>query len=207
MHKFHRIPHMPFSLQVHRDDKIHSDPEIFVNKLVVITEKLDGSCTSLHDGETFSKSGDKACGKWFSVIKANYATKTCFSKRTFFGETMYAKHSIFYDKLSEWFYLFAIMNEDGIILDWKDIANNGIFKTVPVLFVGTFDSIYDIENFMMAEIENPSAFGNEREGFVIRLAHKFHINDAETCVAKFVRKDHVQTDIHWTKTWIPNKLA
>ncbi len=52
------------------------------------------------------------------------------------------------------------------------------------------------------------------EGFVIRNQHSFHTNDGTLPVAenefnnvfKLVRKSHVQTDIHWTKTWKPARL-
>ncbi len=52
------------------------------------------------------------------------------------------------------------------------------------------------------------------EGFVIRNKNAFKTNDGNIPVAenefnnlfKLVRKSHVQTDIHWTKTWKPAKL-
>jgi len=52
------------------------------------------------------------------------------------------------------------------------------------------------------------------EGFVIRNAESFTTNQGEIKVApnefnnlfKLVRKSHVKTDVHWTKTWKPAKL-
>lgn len=52
------------------------------------------------------------------------------------------------------------------------------------------------------------------EGFVVRNSESFETNQGEICVAqnefnnlfKLVRKSHVKTDVHWTKTWKPAKL-
>jgi len=40
-------------------------------------------------------------------------------------------------------------------------------------------------------------FGGEQEGYVIRIAETFPEQDFPLNVAKFVRKNHVQTDAHW----------
>ena len=52
------------------------------------------------------------------------------------------------------------------------------------------------------------------EGFVIRNKNGFKTNDGAINVAsnefnnllKLVRKSHVKTDVHWTKTWKPSQL-
>jgi hypothetical protein len=45
------------------------------------------------------------------------------------------------------------------------------------------------------------------EGYVVRCTRSFKSNEFEKNVAKFVRKDHVQTDEHWLeKPLIKNKL-
>jgi hypothetical protein len=45
-----------------------------------------------------------------------------------------------------------------------------------------------------------------KEGYVVRLASSFKFDDFNKSVAKFVRKNHVQTNEHWTKNWIKNGL-
>jgi hypothetical protein len=37
----------------------------------------------------------------------------------------------------------------------------------------------------------------ECEGYVIRIADQFNLSDFNKKVAKFARKNHVQTDQHW----------
>lgn len=53
------------------------------------------------------------------------------------------------------------------------------------------------------------------EGFVIRNADSYKMNEGNINVAsnefsnlfKLVRRSHVKTDVHWTKTWKPAKLV
>lgn len=45
------------------------------------------------------------------------------------------------------------------------------------------------------------------EGYAIRLDEGFYLNEFNKSVAKFVRKNHVQTDNHWMEQEIvKNKL-
>jgi hypothetical protein len=45
------------------------------------------------------------------------------------------------------------------------------------------------------------------EGYVVRLAARFHYQDFAHSVAKWVRAQHVQTDQHWMfAELIPNRL-
>ena len=36
-----------------------------------------------------------------------------------------------------------------------------------------------------------------QEGYVVRIADRFHFNEFPQCVSKWVRTDHVVTDQHW----------
>ena len=52
-----------------------------------------------------------------------------------------------------------------------------------------------------------SQLGGDREGYVVRLAGSFHYRAFRQSVAKYVRKNHVQTDDHWAlREVVPNKL-
>jgi hypothetical protein len=52
-----------------------------------------------------------------------------------------------------------------------------------------------------------SRFGGDREGYVGRLADRFHYRAFRRSVAKYVRKNHVTTDDHWShKKVVANKL-
>jgi hypothetical protein len=59
----------------------------------------------------------------------------------------------------------------------------------------------------MLDGEGKSQLGGDREGYVVRLASGFHYRGFRQSVAKYVRKDHVQTDDHWkSREVVPNRL-
>ena len=120
----------------------------------------------------------------------------------FCGENMYAKHSIYYKNLESYFYLFSIWDAKNCCLSWKDTkeyADLLDLVTVPIIYEGIFD-IDKIQNIFDTEF-------SDQEGYVVRIADKFHYNDFSTSVAKWVRKNHVQTSDHWMFDKItPNEL-
>lgn len=60
---------------------------------------------------------------------------------------------------------------------------------------------------MKACYTRQSVFGGEQEGYVVRLTSSFAYADFKYSAAKFVRKNHVQTDQHWmAKAVEPNML-
>jgi hypothetical protein len=76
--------------------------------------------------------------------------------------------------------------------------------------------VFDSEKELQAKIEElcsqKSIFGGDREGVVIRIEDEFGNELFSTYVAKWVRKDHVQTDDHWmfqtiTKQNLKGKLT
>jgi len=209
--RYPRTLHLPFSMEVHKDDKVLYDCSNFINKEVIITEKLDGGNCCLNKGKVYARStGQETKCPSFDFIKSNIAYKLIdFGDILCYGENLYAKHSIFYDKLNSYFFLFAV-GTTKVFFPWKHVewyAENVLHvPTVPILFRGTFKSIEEIKNWMYDEITKPSTYGTDREGFVIKITDKFLAENHSKCVAKFVRKGHVQTDEHWTKKWIPNKL-
>jgi hypothetical protein len=62
---------------------------------------------------------------------------------------------------------------------------------------------------------DPKTMEPSSEGFVVRNSGSFGTNDGNihtesnefNNVFKYVRKKHVKTDVHWTKTWKPAKLS
>ena len=51
------------------------------------------------------------------------------------------------------------------------------------------------------EAGGASRAGGTREGFVVRTARGYADADFTRCVAKYVRRGHVQTDDTWLRTW------
>jgi len=210
--KYPRTKHWPWSETVHQDDSYHQNPNIFIGKEVVISEKLDGGNSSLWNGEVYARStGQPATQGWFALVKKYQTWKTLGNiDQIFYGEDLSAKHSIQYSiPMDQTYFVFHILQNDVFMSvdDMERIAINAGFNTVPIVFRGTFNKLDQITNFFKTEINKPSAYGVEREGFVIRIADEIKHEDFSNKVAKFVRKNHVQPNAqHWTQSWSWNEL-
>jgi hypothetical protein len=205
-YKYPRTPHMPWSPGATSDDKRLADMAHFVGKLVVGTEKMDGENTTLYNNYYHARSLDSknhpsrnwVKGLWGS-IRHNIPDgwRIC-------GENMYAQHSITYENLESYFYVFSIWDENNNCLAWDETvayAEMLGLKTVPVVFTGYYD-----EKVVMEYTDGIDL--NMSEGIVLRMADGFCYDDFDKNVAKWVREGHVQTSEHWMlKPVVPNKLS
>jgi len=74
--------------------------------------------------------------------------------------------------------------------------------TVPIIWRGTINN--DLSSILQALFE---PYEKEHEGYVIRTADSFPYDEFGTHIAKYVRKNHVQTDEHWlNQSVVKNKL-
>lgn len=192
--KYPRTPHLPWSLGASKDDKKLKSIEYFLNKNVVVTEKMDGENTTLYSDHLHARSLDSRdhwSRHWLKGLHAQIKENIPVGFRIC-GENLYAKHSIKYENLSNYFLAFSVW-ENERCLSWPDfeeyIARIGI-PTVPVIWQGVFDEkiLHGIEENLDFE---------KTEGYVLRLEESFQLSDFQTSVAKFVRTGHVQTDEHW----------
>ena len=209
--KYPRTPYWPSSPSIAEGDRTVSDPEAFVGKPVVVTEKLDGGNTMLHRGKVYARSTSApSTAKWFAMVKKHHAWKTHWSEDYLYGEDIYGVHSIEYDPVVEWetFYAFAL-RRGRVFVSFTDLwlhCKEHLIPVVPVLHEGVFGSAEEIDEFFAAAHEEPSELGGEREGVVMRTADAFFADDFASNVCKSVRPDHVQTDEHWTRNWKPCRL-
>lgn len=199
--KYPRTYHLPRSMGATSDDKVMtSDP--FLGKRVVVTEKMDGENTSLYSHKYHARSVDPGHHVSRSWIKQFHASLNIPEGMKVCGENMYAKHSIFYESLASYFYVFSIWEED-CILSWADTQEwcqlLGLVH-VPVIFKGTWTS-----NSLDACLKKMDL--SKQEGLVVRLESSFLKDDFPISIGKYVRKGHVSTDRHWTQQClISNKL-
>ena len=204
--KYPRTPYWPWSPSVAKGDRTHEDPEFFLNKQIVITEKLDGSNTAIHRGEVYNRStSEPSNNKWNGMVKKHHAWKVTASDLVVYGENVYPVHSIEYNPLKEeeTFYLFAAGDRDNfcsfdVLTLFADI--HGI-PHVPVLFEGEFDSLDFMQEFIDEKMTEKSVLGSEREGIVIRTYKGYKVSNHSRHACKVVRPNHVQTDEHWTQQW------
>lgn len=208
-YKYPRTFHCPWSLGKTDDDKTLSNMDHFKDKEVVVTIKMDGeNLTGYNGGFTHARSVDSKnheSRNWVKKLFANIGFNIPEGWRIC-GENLFATHSIKYEYLNTFFYVFSIWNENNEALSWDDTVEwtSMIFEhdnpqemMVPVIYRGVYD-----EDAIKESFENYSNESiDEVEGYVIRLASSFKYEDFKTSVAKFVRANHVQTDQHWSKNW------
>ena len=217
MLKYPRTPYWPSSPAIAKDGRYIKDTSPFINSPIIITEKLDGSNTMLREGEVYGRGDSEPSHKgWRAMVRKHHSWRTMTSKKlkevAIYGEDIYAVHSIEYAPVEEdaTFYAFAIrMTTKDIFLGWNAMVNilsSVRINTVPVLFMGEFEHIDNLNDFLYYEHNQPSMLGGEREGMVIRTLDSFYVKDFDKNIVKSVRANHVQTNKHWTKNWRPCKI-
>lgn len=208
--KYPRSYHLPWSQGATADDKTLPNVEHFHGREVVVTEKLDGENTTIYpDGYSHARSLDSRAHDsqaWVRALAAEVAYNIPAGWRIC-GENVFALHSLYYDSLKTYFYVFAIYNEHNECLPWSETVEWAALlglETVPVLYQGPWD-----EAKVQACYTGRSLVGPRSEGYVVRLADKFGYNDFGKSLAKFVRQNHVLPGTaHWRSGRItPNVLA
>jgi hypothetical protein len=211
--KYPRTYHVPFSPGATKDDKKLKDGwfEYYRGKEIVVTEKLDGENSCLCQKGVFARShGAETRSPWSINLWGDnglyWKVKGLIDDDLLiFGENLYGEHSIHYEKLRDYFHVFACYNETtDKWWSWDDVKF--VSKVldvphVPTLWRGIAESEDQIRELIIQTMNMPSAYGNTKEGVVIRLANEFDGEDFPNYVCKYVRANHVQTDEHWTRNW------
>ena len=212
-----RTPHLPFSPGGTDDDLRLNTASLFEGQSIVVTEKLDGGCCSLRSGKVYARShAQEATHPSFSRVKelaASLANVPECRGVVLYGENMTAIHSIDYDGLATFFYLFGAKEiATGRWWSWDEVeefaASVGM-TTVPVVVRAPEGMSGDsMERMMVNESQQMSKASQAvcPEGFVVRVAGSFDDSNFQMKVAKYVRSNHVQTDSTWRRTWRKAKI-
>ena len=204
--KYPRTYHLPWSESKTDDDKTLKDVDHFIGKRVIVSEKMDGENTSLYRNYFHARSIDGRNHPSRSMAKSIHARfahdipngwRICV-------ENLYATHSIHYENLKSYIYGISIWDNRNVCLSWDETLT--FFSLLDIYPIETiYDGIFDESLIKKLYSINDK---NIREGYVIRLADEFHYKNFNKSVAKFVRKNHVQTDSHWMheQRITPNEL-
>ena len=213
--KYNRTPHVMWSPGATDDDKIAMSSTGLVGVPIIITEKMDGSNTSLEQAGCFARthSGPPTHAS-FDALKALHATikHKIPEYLQLFGEWCFAQHSIAYSELPHYFMLFNVrdLRYDYSYLSWEEVimwAEEIGVPTVPLLFEGTVLSVDELKELTEKLMKQPSKCGGIREGVVIRTQNSFPDVAFALLCQKCVRANHVQTTEHWKdQEIIKNKL-
>ncbi len=164
---------------------------------VIVSIKFDGENTSMYNDYIHARSRDYAphpSRSWIKSLHARIAPDIPVGWRVC-GENLYAKHSIKYENLTNYFQVFSIWNEKNICLSWNDTVEWASLlglQTVPILYVGPWNE-KKIKGLYTKELN-----GDPCEGYVVRVSQEFHYKEFKNCVGKFVRANHVnQNNHHW----------
>lgn len=212
--KYPRTFHFPWSPGGTSDDKRLADVSALVGVEIVVTEKCDGSNLTYTRKNVFSRShSGPPPHPSFDLAKATHGRIAHMISEgiSIFCEYCYAVHSITYDALPNYSLVFGVRDDvSGLFWDWDMVvaqaADLGL-PTVPVLFRGVVGSVDELRTLVEQLSRGSSVFGGPREGVVTRVASQFPEDVFSHKVAKWVRKDHVQTDEHWMhQAIVPQKL-
>ena len=191
--KYPRTPHLPWSEGVSSDDVRLLDTANFAGVEVVVTEKMDGENTTLYRDGSHARSIDSRYHPSRAVIKALQGQigwqipegwRIC-------GENLYARHSISYHNLPDYFMVFSVWDEQNRCLSWDDtqtFAQRLGLTVVPELYRGPWHETL---------IRQLPLDTQTQEGYVVRRADAFAFADFANSMGKWVRKGHVNTDQHW----------
>lgn len=221
--KYGRTYHFPFSPGTTSDDRINHTywEDIQQIETLVHTEKLDGENNCLNRFGVFARShAAPTTSPWTNQIRERWELiKRDLGDIELFGENLYAVHSIEYERIESYYYIFAVRCLD-MWLSWEEVkfyATLFDFPTVPEIKVEKVKdmSMESLKSQIVEWVQEPSVFGSTdaqigigctREGIVTRNMNEYPVEMFPHNVFKYVRKGHVKTDEHWTRNWRRAKL-
>jgi hypothetical protein len=230
--KYPRTPHL-FAAAGTSDDKRLSVKEslrLIAEPSLVVEEKIDGTNVGIHfsdDNQLILQCRGhlitEGMHPQYDLFKRWASAKTptlhamLGSQFILFGEWMYAKHSIHYQKLTHYFFEFDIydkQNAQFLTLDARlDLLSGTTIQTVPVIHRGPIGR-GELESLIGASafgsrFENPISGQTDArmEGVYLRTENELSVSSR----AKIVRPEFVEKikqSTHWQRSvMIPNLLA
>lgn len=222
--KYGRTYHFPFSPGTTSDDRINHTywDDIQQIETLVHTEKLDGENNCLNKFGVFARShAAPTTSPWTNQLRERWQLiKNDLGDVELFGENLYAVHSIEYQHIESYYYIFAVRCLDKW-LSWEEVkfyAAMFDFPTVPELSIQQVSGLTQdiLQNQILSWAKEPSLFGSvdihtglncTREGIVSRNIGEYAVEEFAKNVFKYVRKGHVKTDEHWTRNWKRARLV
>ncbi len=205
--KFPRTFHLPWSPGLTSDDKVLESLRGFEGEEVVVTAKFDGENTSVYKDGVFHarslNSGMHPSRTWMAGFAASIGNDIPEGYRLC-GENLYAKHSIQYNNLRNYFLLFSVWKQN-ICLSWDETLEWSNLLDIPIVTV-LYRGLWNEE--LVRKLYIHTLDGDPCEGYVVRVTRELSYSEYRRVVGKYVRASHVQTDQHWMHgKVIPNKLV
>lgn len=214
--KYGRTYHYPFSPGTTSDDRVNHNYWDDVRKIemLVHTEKLDGENTCISKLGVFARShAAPTRHPWAGYLKEKWSfLKHDLGDVEIFGENLYAIHSIEYSNLEDHFFVFGIREGDRWY-SWEETKFYAAlmdFPTVPEIEIIKPNTEKSFKESVLSKVENNSVLNSKdvyteeacsMEGLVSRNINEYKVEDFKQNVFKYVRKNHVKTGEHWTRSW------
>lgn len=214
--KYGRTYHYPFSPGTTSDDRVNHNYWDDVSKIemLVHTEKLDGENTCISKLGVFARShAAPTRHPWAGYLKEKWSfLKHDLGDVEIFGENLYAIHSIEYSNLEDHFFVFGIREGDRWY-SWEETKFYAAlmdFPTVPEIEIIKPNTEESFKESVLSKVENNSVLNSKdvyteeacsMEGLVSRNINEYKVEDFKQNVFKYVRKNHVKTGEHWTRSW------
>lgn len=219
IHKFPRTPHLFNIGGATVDDRYVPEDqyEYFFKNDVQVTEKIDGAQMGFSIGEDFrimvqnrshyvtsqSAAQFKLLDKWVHQHRDDLYT-ILDENHILFGEWMYAKHSIEYNHLPDYFMAFDLYNKREKVFYNRSVLEQKLEGTqiqiVRVMYQGLIN-----KKQLLELIEQPSEYTNSRvEGVYLKVFEEKYVKYR----SKLVRNDFLTGNQHWSKREVqPNQLS
>ena len=197
--KYPRTQHFHYSEKLGSDDRQCTDDQHFKNRRTICSLKMDGENSSLYSIKSHARSLssliDSEDRRWLDAFRISKIENKIPDNYRICGENMFYQHTCQYKDLESMFYAFSIWDGETC-LSWDDTTSMcsslGILH-VPIIY----DGIYDKDAILKAFENYIKISENDVEGFVVRLADSYKLEDFPTSVSKYVRKSFVIPDKHW----------
>lgn len=209
--KFPRTKHLIYTSKNNhelRDDLFATVDEIngLLKQNIIIDEKIDGANLGiyiLNGSITFQNRGKimltdpqfDYLPKWYNQHKFEIADILSKGNYIIYGEWMYAKHSIHYDNLPDYYIIFDIYDRDVEKFLSRDRVKNLIKDTTLKLINQISEGFFTINNLLSLVNQKSSYYDGYIEGIYIR----HESNGFLISRSKIVRSEFSQSiDVHWT---------
>lgn len=221
LHKFPSTPHLVWLGRGRvRDDKVLTpvETESFLSNPLIVEEKIDGANLGLSldsKGQLrFQNRGNwlrgKLTGQWehlrYWAAEHEAALRLALPRsHILFGEWCYARHSIRYDHLPDWFLAFDVYDWD-LGKFWGVSRRDALAEETGLSTIGQISKGMFSKAEIIAMVNGRSSYTNgPREGIYLRREEDGWLVDR----AKIVRAEFTQAIVeHWSsKAVVPNKVA
>jgi len=225
--KFPRTPHICNLGAATRDDKLLSQNELnaLIDKksesggevICYIEEKVDGANMGIFIDDKLNKIMVQnrshfvsssyhpqfaPLDKWIAKHSKDLWSVLEPSRHILYGEWVHATHSVFYNKLPDWFVAFDCYDKHtGAFLSRQELSTmlaSTSIHMVPLIYEGAVHSINHLKSFM----DGTSAYSDNvtKEGIVLKVVDKSTQRMTQNGRAKLVRSDFIAGNERWNRT-------